>query len=149
LVCAKLDRITRSVSDLCGLIDFCQANGKSLVSIAESFDLGTPSGRMVATILASVAAFERERTAERRREAAEWLRKHARYGGGVVPFGYKPEALPEGGGGSLRTRLCMLLLPGAAVKAQLLAPCCAHELEQNRLPRLISACWPQPSQILR
>lgn len=97
LVVAKLDRVTRSVSDLCNLIDYCQANGKVLVSIAESFDLGTPAGRMVATILASVAAFERERTAERRREAADYLRKQARYGGGVVPFGYRAEEMPGGG----------------------------------------------------
>jgi DNA invertase Pin-like site-specific DNA recombinase len=97
LVVSKLDRCTRSVSDLCSLIDYCEANGKTLVSIAESFDLGTPAGRMVATILASVAAFERERIAERRREAAVFLRKHARYGGGVVPFGYRPEQIPGGG----------------------------------------------------
>ncbi len=97
LVTSKLDRVTRSVSDLCDLIEYCLANGKVLVSIAESFDLGTPTGRMVATILASVAAFERERTAERRREAAIYIRKHARYGGGVVPFGIRPEGLPEGG----------------------------------------------------
>ena len=97
LVAAKLDRVTRSVSDLCALIDYCQRNDKVLVSIAESFDLGTPAGRMVATILASVAAFERERTAERRREAADWLRTHARYGGGTVPFGYQPQQLASGG----------------------------------------------------
>jgi site-specific DNA recombinase len=97
LVVSKLDRCTRSVADLCDLIDYCQANGKVLVSIAESFDLGTPAGRMVATILASVAAFERERTAERRKEAAAWLRKNARYAGGGIPFGYQPEELPAGG----------------------------------------------------
>jgi site-specific DNA recombinase len=97
LCVAKLDRVTRSVADLCALIDFCQLQGKVLVSIAESFDLGTPAGRMVAAILASVAAFERERIAERRREAASFLRKNARYGGGVVPYGYQPVELPGGG----------------------------------------------------
>lgn len=97
LVAAKLDRVTRSVKDLCDLIDYCNDRNKVLVSIAESFDLGTPAGRMVATILASVAQFERERIAERRREGAEHLRKKGRYGGGVVPYGYMPDEMATGG----------------------------------------------------
>jgi site-specific DNA recombinase len=97
IVVAKLDRISRSVSDLCALIEWCKEHGKSLVSIAESFDMSTAAGRMVAVILGSVAAFERERTAERRSEAADWLRKHGRWGGGVVPYGYQAMPLAEGG----------------------------------------------------
>jgi site-specific DNA recombinase len=97
IVVAKLDRISRSVSDLCALIEWCKEHDKSLVSIAESFDMSTAAGRMVALILGSVAAFERERTAERRREAADWLRQHGRWGGGVIPYGY--QAVPLQGGG--------------------------------------------------
>jgi site-specific DNA recombinase len=67
------------------------------VSIAESFDMSTAAGRMVAVILGGVAAFERERTAERRAEAADWLRKHGRWGGGEIPYGYQAVQLAEGG----------------------------------------------------
>ena len=72
LCTAKLDRVTRSVGDLCDIIDWCSERGKALASVAEHFDLSTPAGRMVATILASVAQFERERVGERRAEAAEY-----------------------------------------------------------------------------
>jgi site-specific DNA recombinase len=91
LVAAKMDRITRSVADLCDLIEFCDKHGKILVSVSESFDLSTPAGRMVAHILASVAQFERERIGERRAEAAMALQKAARWQGGRFPFGYRPE----------------------------------------------------------
>lgn len=91
LVAAKMDRITRSVADLCDLIEFCDKHGKVLVSVSESFDLSTPAGRMVAHILASVAQFERERIGERRAEAAMALQKVARWQGGRFLFGYRPE----------------------------------------------------------
>src|SRR2546430_4668935 len=97
LVAAKMDRITRSVADLCDLIEFCDKRGKVLVSVSESFDLSTPAGRMVAHILASVAQFERERIGERRAEAAMALQKAARWQGGRVPFGYRPERDVKGG----------------------------------------------------
>jgi hypothetical protein len=96
LVAAKMDRITRSVADLCDLIEFCDKHGKILVSVSESFDLSTPAGRMVAHILASVAQFERERIGERRAEAAMALQKSARWQGGQFPFGYRPERNSNG-----------------------------------------------------
>ena len=102
LVAAKMDRITRSVADLCDLIEFCDKHSKILVSVSESFDLSTPAGRMVAHILASVAQFERERIGERRAEAAMILQKVARWQGGRFPFGYRPER--DGNGWLLSTR---------------------------------------------
>lgn len=98
LVCAKVDRISRNVRDFCDLIAFCQAKKKFVVSIAESFDLSKPEGRMVAQIMASVAEFERERTGERRREAAGALRQEARFGGGRVPYGYAAVRTSGGSG---------------------------------------------------
>jgi site-specific DNA recombinase len=44
LVCAKLDRITRSTRDFDDLLKWCKMHGKTLVSVAESFDLTTPMG---------------------------------------------------------------------------------------------------------
>ena len=91
LTAAKTDRISRSVSDLCDLIEYAQVHGKYLASVAEQFDLSTPAGRMVAHILASVAEFERERTGERRREATEALLKAGRWPGGRYAYGYRAE----------------------------------------------------------
>jgi site-specific DNA recombinase len=53
---------------------------------------------MVAQIMASVAEFERERTGERRREAAGALRQEVRFGGGRVPYGYAAVQTPGGSG---------------------------------------------------
>jgi site-specific DNA recombinase len=96
LVAAKTDRISRSVSDLCDLIKYTQVHGKVLASVAEQFDLGTPAGKMVATILASVGQFERERTGERRSEATEALLKAGRWPGGRYAYGYRPEKIGYG-----------------------------------------------------
>jgi site-specific DNA recombinase len=96
LCAAKMDRISRSVADLCDLIEYTRVHGKYLASVAEQFDLGTPAGKMVAQILASVAEFERERTGERRSEATVALLKAGRWPGGRYAFGYKPVKVGHG-----------------------------------------------------
>jgi site-specific DNA recombinase len=88
LVVAKLDRLTRSVADFAELMKWCQDHGKTIVSIAESFDLLTAAGRMVAQIMVVFAEFERERISERCAESAAKLSKVGRWRGGQVPFGY-------------------------------------------------------------
>ena len=77
-----------SLHDFASLVKWCNANGKTIISISESLDLSTSHGRMLANILITFAEFERERISERRREAAVKLRQDARWGGGRVPFGY-------------------------------------------------------------
>jgi site-specific DNA recombinase len=70
-------------------MQWCTENGKAIVSIAESFDLTTPAGRMVAQIMVVFAEFERERIGERAAESAAKLAKVGRWRGGKVPFGYQ------------------------------------------------------------
>jgi DNA invertase Pin-like site-specific DNA recombinase len=41
LIVAKLDRLTRSVKDLCGLLELFEKRGAALVSVAESLDTGS------------------------------------------------------------------------------------------------------------
>jgi len=71
VVIAKLDRLTRSVSDWQYLIDryFCEKAGKRLCSVNDSIDTHSASGRLVLNILMSVAQWEREAISERTREA--------------------------------------------------------------------------------
>jgi DNA invertase Pin-like site-specific DNA recombinase/uncharacterized protein (DUF427 family) len=101
LIVAKLDRLTRSLSDFDEFRKWCDEHGKTFMSVSESIDLSTPTGRMFANLLAMFAQFQRERTAELRAEAADTLRKAGRWGGGVVPFGY--EAYQDGPAWYLRT----------------------------------------------
>ena len=88
LIIAKLDRLTRSLLDFQRILTWCQQNGKTIISVSEGFDLGTPTGRLLANILCMFAQFERERIGERRGEAQAKFRQTARWGGGRAPFGY-------------------------------------------------------------
>jgi site-specific DNA recombinase len=101
LIVAKLDRLTRSLRDFDDFREWCDQHGKTFMSVSESIDLTTPTGRMFANLLAMFAQFQRERTAELRAEAADTIRKAGRWGGGVVPFGY--EAYKDGAAWYLRT----------------------------------------------
>jgi DNA invertase Pin-like site-specific DNA recombinase len=90
LIVVKLDRLTRSVKDLCTLVDkyFC-GDQPSLISVAENLDTRSASGRLVMNILASVAQWEREVISERTSAALGQLRDQGRYTGGVVRYGYR------------------------------------------------------------
>lgn len=65
IMVTKLDRMSRRLLDLLNLIDLFQDYEVSFVSISESFDTNTPSGRLTLQVLGAVAEFERERIRER------------------------------------------------------------------------------------
>lgn len=65
IMVTKLDRMSRRLLDLLNLIDLFQNCEVSFVSISESFDTNTPSGRLTLQVLGAVAEFERERIRER------------------------------------------------------------------------------------
>lgn len=61
----RLDRLGRTAKGLLTLLDELQALGVGFVSLREGFDLSTPAGRLMAGVLASVAAYETEVRKER------------------------------------------------------------------------------------
>ncbi len=65
IIVTKLDRLSRKLLNLLELIDVFQQNEVSFISISESFDTNTPSGRLTLQVLGAVAEFERERIRER------------------------------------------------------------------------------------
>lgn len=69
LLVAKLDRLSRSVHDASGLFDRATRQGWSLVALDLGVDTSTPSGEMMANVLASFAQFERRMIGERTRVA--------------------------------------------------------------------------------
>ncbi|MDW7673945.1 MAG: recombinase family protein, partial [Bacillota bacterium] len=86
----KLDRMSRRLLDLLTMIDLFQKNDVSFVSISESFDTNTPSGRLTLQVLGAVAEFERERIRERVIDNM----MHAAKGGKWLtqsPYGYRLE----------------------------------------------------------
>jgi site-specific DNA recombinase len=69
VIIAKLDRLTRSVKDLCSLLELFEKRGVALISVAESLDTASAAGRLVITIMAAVSQWEREAIGERTRDA--------------------------------------------------------------------------------
>jgi site-specific DNA recombinase len=88
IIVAKLDRLTRSVKDLCELLERFERRGVALISVAESLDTGSAAGRLVLNIMTAVSQWEREAIGERTRDALN----HKRTNGervGNIQFGYR------------------------------------------------------------
>ncbi len=86
VIVAKLDRLTRSVKDLCELLERFERRGVSLVSVAESLDTGSAAGRLVLNIMTAVSQWEREAIGERTRDALRHKRSQGQRVGNI-PFG--------------------------------------------------------------
>ena len=85
----KLDRLSRSLRDTLTIIeDVFQPRNITLVSVTESIDTSTPSGRMMLNLLASFAQLEREQDSDRVVMAHKHLARDCKYLGGHVPLGY-------------------------------------------------------------
>ena len=85
----KLDRLSRSLRDTLTMIeDIFAPAGAKLVSVTESIDTSTPSGRMMLNLLASFAQLEREQDSDRVVMAHKHLARDCKYLGGHVPLGY-------------------------------------------------------------
>lgn len=86
----KLDRLSRSLRDTLTMIeDIFQPAGASLVSVTESIDTSTPSGRMMLNLLASFAQLEREQDSDRVVMSHKHLARDCQYLGGHIPLGYR------------------------------------------------------------
>src|SRR5215471_466482 len=63
---AKLDRLTRSVKDLCALLERFERRGVALISVAESLDTSSAAGRLVLNIMTAVSQWSGRRSANER-----------------------------------------------------------------------------------
>ncbi len=88
VIVAKLDRLTRSVRDLCGLLELFEKRKVALVSVAEALDTGSAAGRLVITIMGAVSQWEREAIGERTRDALNHKRSNGERVGNIR-FGYR------------------------------------------------------------
>lgn len=81
LVVTKLDRLARSVPHLLDVLDKINAKGANLRILAMGIDTGTPTGKLMLTILAGVAEFERSIMLERQREGIAKAKALGKYKG--------------------------------------------------------------------
>ena len=86
----ELSRWGRSTTDLLATLRELEARHVSLVALnGMAFDLSTPHGRMMATVLAGIAEFERELIRQRTDEGRQAARKRG------VSFGRPPKLRPD------------------------------------------------------
>jgi DNA invertase Pin-like site-specific DNA recombinase len=74
LVVAKLDRLSRSLLDFAGLMERAQRERWNVVCLDLGIDLSTPQGQLMANVMASFAAYERELIRQRTRDALRALK---------------------------------------------------------------------------
>ena len=85
----RLDRLARSTRDLLDIAERIQAVGAGLRSLAEPWaDTTTPAGRMVLTVFAGIAEFERSLIIDRTRSGREAAKRRG------VKFGPPPTLTP-------------------------------------------------------
>ena len=93
IICYRLDRISRNVSDFSTLIDDLSALNIGFISIKEQFDTTTPMGRAMMFISSVFAQLERETISERVRDNMRELAKDGKWLGGQLPLGYDTEII--------------------------------------------------------
>lgn len=91
LICYRLDRISRNVSDFSSTLEVLQEHNVSFISITENFDTSTSMGRAMIYIASTFAQLERETIAERIKDNMIELAKNGKWSGGKLPAGYKSE----------------------------------------------------------
>lgn len=81
IVVESLSRLGRSTKDLIELVELLKEKGVQLVSLKESIDTSTPTGKLLFTLMSAMAQFERDVIAERTQEGLKAARARGRKGG--------------------------------------------------------------------
>jgi DNA invertase Pin-like site-specific DNA recombinase len=91
LVATKIDRLARSVGNLCQVIEEVRSKGANLlIPQLGSTDPGTPIGGLLVNVLGAIAEFERQLMLERQREGIAAAKADGKY------KGRKPTARAKG-----------------------------------------------------
>lgn len=96
VICYKIDRISRNVSDFSNFFSILSQHNVEFVSIKEQIDTSTPLGRAMMYICSVFAQMERETIAERVKDNLLELAKSGKWAGGMAPMGFKRERVTIG-----------------------------------------------------
>jgi DNA invertase Pin-like site-specific DNA recombinase len=91
IIAWKLDRYARSVSEFLRLVGWGEAHNVCLATTDNVVNTTTPTGRMVAVVLAALAEWEREMIKGRILDGHATRRTQGRWISGNAPFGYRIE----------------------------------------------------------
>lgn len=81
LVVTKLDRLARSITDLCSIVERLDEKGVTLRVLAMNLDTSTATGKLMLNLMGSLAQFEREIMLERQREGIAKAKAEGKYKG--------------------------------------------------------------------
>ena len=135
LVVVKLDRLTRSVKDLGFLCEQYFSDGKpwSLLSVSDSIDTRSASGKLILNVLTSVAQWEREAISDRTKEAMQHLKQKG-VQLGAPPFGYEYSMEVDSEG-----RRRMVEVPGAVATLRRIVAMHKEDITPARIARRLRA----------
>jgi site-specific DNA recombinase len=89
IVVYSLSRLSRSLKDTIAISEALNKVGADMVSLSEKIDTTGASGRMVFNMLAVLAQFEREQTAERTSNSLQHLKGKRRRYTNKTPYGFQ------------------------------------------------------------
>lgn len=81
VVACKFDRLARSTRHLLEIVDRLTAKGVTLKVLNIDLDTSTPTGKLLLTMLAAIAAFERDMMLERQADGIAKAKEKGRYTG--------------------------------------------------------------------
>lgn len=81
LIVSEYNRLSRSTKDLLATIEELETRGVTVKSIKENLDTGTPQGKLILTIFAGLAEFERTLMLQRQAEGIERAKLAGKYKG--------------------------------------------------------------------
>ena len=124
LVVAKLDRATRSVADLCQLLDLSDRQGWDFIALDLGIDTCTPMGRAMAQMAGVFSELERKMIGQRTSDAMQALKVSGRRLG-------RPVTLPD----EVRARIAMEHVEGRSMRA------IANGLDHEGIPTARGGEW--------
>lgn len=81
LIVTKLDRLARSITDLCAITGRLTQKGVTLKILAMNLDTSTATGKLMLNLMGSLGQFEREIMLERQRDGIAKAKAEGKYRG--------------------------------------------------------------------
>lgn len=81
VVVSEYSRLARSTKDLLNTIDLLEKKGVTVVSLKEHLDSSTPQGKLMLTVFAGIAEFERAIILQRQKEGITIAKAEGKYKG--------------------------------------------------------------------